>query len=160
MPKKTLYHYSTQDYQPERIISQEADHYQRLTGTQQTAEDELRAHSPEAAQTRATCVYAWESRDMAEFGWCQKKGFHLYELEVDENDIRHIGDIDIFSAIERALAKKEPTEALRRDYWDGKRTGKRIEVLASEAKVKRRVKDSSERQTPMQKAILKHRQEI
>jgi hypothetical protein len=155
MAKKTLYHYSTKDYEPGHLITQETDHYERLTDTQRATEDELRAHSPEAAEKRATCVYAWESREMAEIGWCHKKGTHLYELEVDENDIRHVGDIDIFTAME---GKKEPVDALRRDYWEGKRTGKRIEILASKAKVVRKLKDSSERLTPMQRAIRKQRE--
>lgn len=158
MVKKTLYHYSTQDYEPGHLITQETDHCERLTDTQRATEHELRAHSPKAAEKRATCVYAWESREMAEIGWSHKKNTHLYELEVDENDVRHVGDVDIFTAMEEALRKKEPVDALRRDYWESKRTGKRIEILASKAKVVRKLKDSSERLTPMQRAIRKQRE--
>lgn len=83
MAKRTLYHYSTKEYEPRDIITQELDHYGRLVTTRPAAEDELRAHSSEAAEKRATSVYAWESRKMAETGWNYKKGMHLYEIEVD-----------------------------------------------------------------------------
>jgi hypothetical protein len=87
-------------------------------------------------------------------------GIDLYELEVDENDVRHVGDLDIFAAMATALTKNEPVDAFRRDYWAGKRTGKRIEILASKARVVRKLKDSSERLTPMQKAIRRQRESM
>jgi hypothetical protein len=160
MAMVTLYHYSTKHYETGRPITQETDHYGRLTESQRRVEDELRAHSSEAAEKRATSVYAWESLEMAETGWCHKEGTHLYELEVDENDVRHVGDLDIFAAMATALTKNEPVDAFRRDYWAGKRTGKRIEILASKARVVRKLKDSSERLTPMQKAIRRQRESM
>ena len=117
----------------------------------------MRPHSSEAAEKRATSVYAWELRKAAENGWNYRKGTRLYEIEVEENDVRHIGDIGIFTAIETALRKKETVDVLRRDYWEGKRIGGRIEVLASKATIVRKLKDSSERLTPTERAIRKQR---
>jgi hypothetical protein len=131
---KTVYHYSTKNYESGQLIVQETDHYGRLTGRQRAAEDELRAKSIEAAEKRATSVYGWESRKMAETGWCHKEGTHLYELEVDDDDIRHVGDIDIFTAIVNGLENKKSVDGFRCDYWKGKRTGERIEILASKAR--------------------------
>ena len=56
---------------------------------------------------------------MAETAWCHKEGTHLYELEVDDDDVRHVGDLDIFTAIVNALENKEPVDGFRRDYWKG-----------------------------------------
>jgi len=36
---KTLYHYSPKDYESGQLITQETDHYGRLTGPQRAAED-------------------------------------------------------------------------------------------------------------------------
>ncbi len=157
MAKIRHFHYSSKEYEPGDIITQELDHYGRLVTTQPAAEDELRPHSSEAAEKRATSVYAWELRKAAENGWNYRKGTHLYEIEVEENDVRHIGDIGIFTAIETALRKKETVDVLRRDYWEGKRIGGRIEVLASKATIVRKLKDSSERLTPTERAIRKQR---
>jgi hypothetical protein len=54
---KTVYHYSTRNYERDQLITQETDHYDRLTNEQRGAEDELRAKSKEAADKRATSIY-------------------------------------------------------------------------------------------------------
>jgi hypothetical protein len=115
----TVYRYDDEDYRDGEIISSRGDHYDRLTGTQQQVELVIRRTLPKGENVRRTSLYTWEDRSFARLGWEHRKRRYLYELEVDEADIRFHGDLQHFSDAEDAIKDhRSPHDAVAR-YCSG-----------------------------------------
>jgi hypothetical protein len=93
---------------------------------------------------RAASIYAYLDRAFAEFAWSRKKGMHLYEVEIAEEDIVHIGDLNSFTTVVDANKQNKPTGEAVSKYWEGVLGGRQAEVLVRKARVVRKIKDNSE----------------
>jgi len=145
MATKKTYRYDAEDYPEGKIISSRGDHFETLTGLQKRAETLIRQARPDGGKIRAQSLYAWESQDVAERLWRMKKRttpVHLFELEIQDDDMIHRGDVDAFTAVTIAIQRHQSPERAVRDYWEGVCGGERIEILARKAKVLRRLRHS------------------
>jgi hypothetical protein len=144
MPKRTLYRYDTKEHAPDQIITACGDHISRLTPGQREVESALRGARPDGGEVRGKSIYGYIDAEFAEFAWRRKKGMHLYEIEVDEQDVLHVANLDAFTAVETAMSKGESPDEPIQEYWSGADSGRRGEVLAKKARVVRKIKDASE----------------
>jgi hypothetical protein len=145
MSKIIAYRYDTAKRADDQVVRQTIDHIARLTPTQREAELLVRAGAKDGASIRGSSVYSYLNRDYAEFAWSKRKGRNLYEVEIDEADVVHTADLDAFTAVETAYKKGHPTDMHVSRYWAGATDGRRVEVLASEVRVIRKIKDDLER---------------
>ena len=145
MSKIIAYRYDTAKHADDQVVRQTIDHIERLTPTQREAELLVRAGAKEGASIRSSSVYSYLNRDFAQFAWSKRKGTNLYKVEIDQADVLHTADLDAFTAVETAYKKVQPTDGHVRRYWAGATDGRRVEVLASEVRVIRKIKDDSER---------------
>lgn len=144
MSKRTLFRTDHRQFNDGDEMTSAGDHYDGLTDDEKKAEDEVRAFKG-GHTIRADSLYAYESEDLASKHWQTSKGDrHLYELEVDEADIVHSGNLDTFSEVVTALRKKEDTIPAVEKYWSKEPIGVRTEHLVKKATVVKRVKDGKD----------------
>ena len=133
------------------------DHYDRLMPDEKLAEDAIRAGKPDGAQIRAESLCVYPDSEMAQFDWTRRKARHLYKLEVDEADIRHRGDLQVFRDVVTTIRKKESADELVQKYWTGAELGRHTELLVSKATVIERLKHASEHMSLIKRATQKER---
>jgi hypothetical protein len=113
MPTKSIamatYRYDTEEHADGQNVQQTIDHIDRLTATQREAELLVRAGKRCGESIRGKSVYSYLNKDFAEFAWRNRKGRHLYEVEIDDADILHMADLDAYSAAEDAHKQGQPT---------------------------------------------------
>jgi len=129
------------DFQPGELLRPWGDHFATLADENRGAEDALRTYEASSSEVRSNSIYTWRDRAFAERTWPISGKTYLYELEVEECRVRHVGDVNCFTAIKAAIAAGEPFEDHVACYWSGGAqpgedwTEPRIEVLVCEAKV-------------------------
>jgi hypothetical protein len=153
MTKITVYRHDHRDFKIGEVMPPAGDHYSGLTGDQQKAEDKVRAGRPDGAEVRADHLYVYPHRDMAEEDWKHRKDRHLYELEIDEADIRHRGDLQIFHEVIDAVRIGAPVDEAVRRYWISAADSRYVELMVARATVVDRTKDASEYKNAAQRAI-------
>jgi hypothetical protein len=139
------YRYDSQEHAHGQIVKQTVDHIDRLTPTQREAELLVRAGKEDGTSIRGKSVYSYRDRKFAEFGWSRKKGMHLYEVEIDDADIVHKADLAAYTAVEDAHVNGQPTAEHVARYWTGAAEGRRLEILAIQVRVVRKLKVDSDR---------------
>jgi hypothetical protein len=157
MSKLTVYRHDARDFKDGDEMPPAGDHYERLTSDQKSAEDAIRAGHPDGVTIRSGSLYVYADKELAEFDWKLKKDRHLYQLEIDDTDIAHTGDLDAFGEVVTAIRKKEPTEGAVKKYWTPAPVSRRTEILASKAVVMERLKSADEYKSPTQRATEKFR---
>ncbi|WP_454655096.1 hypothetical protein [Bosea beijingensis] len=132
------YRYDARDLEVGRIIVPERDHSESLDKSWAVTEAAIRAVSPDKEAIRKDSIYTWESEDWARKAWALEKGKYLYEVEIDEADIRHRGDTNAYGLVKDLLkAGKDPAPALML-YWSGEGVEAqlpRVELLVTKATV-------------------------
>lgn len=145
MPKIKTYRYDDEEFSDERILEARGDPFEGLTGPQKIIETALREAKEEGAFIRSTSLYTWEDQDLSARMWVHSKKKYLYELEVDEADVRHKGDLNFYSeAVSSAMSGAPFTDAIQ-SYWRGDNAGSpytqpRVEILVAQARVIHRLK--------------------
>lgn len=157
MTKITVYRHDPRDFADGDEIRSAGDHRDRLTEDQKSAENAIREGKPNGDKIRADSLYVYHDVEMAETDWKLKPGRHLYELEVDDADIAHSGDLQIYHEVLRVLRKDLPIDDAVKRYWAPVETGRHIERLVSKAIVVRRLKDAKDYKKPGQRAVEKIR---
>ena len=157
MSTRRVYHYTTEEYDVGDSISSRGEHFPRLTKDQQLAEEVLRQHSAEARSIRESALYTWDDRTAAERAWQHKKGTNLYELEIEEADTLHIGDLQHFSSIVAAMRVGSSTVEAREKYWRSEISSAQVERLVKKAKVAARLKSKGDHLPPMARAVAEQR---
>lgn len=141
-----VYRYDAATFTDGEVITSRGDHLAELTGPQRTVEMALRNFSPEMAEVRSKSLYVWLDREGAERLWRHsKKNEHLYELDVDRADIRHVGDVGLFTLALQVGPQETAMEALVRLYWNQIVTRPAQEILVAKATVRRKLFDVSEK---------------
>jgi hypothetical protein len=141
---RIVYRYDAEEYPEDRIMRSRGDHMPMLTEIEKLVEERVRAALPDGQRIRATSLYTWAHAEKAKQLWHGTRGKHLYELEVDVSDIQFEGDLDYFSAAGDAIANgRDPAEAISA-YCSGHTISTRVEVLVSQARVRRKLFDASE----------------
>src|SRR5262249_7170674 len=113
MTMRKVYRYDEEDYPEGETITSRGDHFVRLTPAQQRVETAIRKTLENGEEIRIKSLYTWENREVAERLWKHKKETHLFELEIDDADVVHRGDLDFFSAAVDAIkASQSPEDAI------------------------------------------------
>lgn len=141
---KIVYRYDDAEYDPGETVRARGDSLETLTENQKIVEAAIRSTEKDSNNIRGTSLYTWENEALARRLWKYSKKKYLYELEVDDGNIRHRGDLNWYSAAVDAVAMGDsPNEGVTK-YWSGESAGEpftepRIEVLVSGARVIRKL---------------------
>lgn len=148
MPKRIVYRYDNECYKDGEITRPRGDFFSTLTDSEKQVELAIRSTLPDGANIRSTSVCTWANENLAKRLWPRSRKKYLYELEIDDFNIRHIGDLNWYSAAKDAVNSGElPKDAVDK-YCSGENAGPpytepRIEVLVSEAKVRKRLPEAA-----------------
>ena len=134
-----VYRYDNQDYQDGEVIFSRGDHADGLTEIEREVEARLRAASAEGEPIRRDSLYTWQDEDFARLAGSFKRARFLYELEVNDADIRHVGDLDHYSAAKDAAKLGQPYARHLEAYWTQRTGARRVEILAASARVVRKL---------------------
>lgn len=121
-------------------------------GPLRQAEIAIRQGHAEGWRIRSESLYVYSDKDMSERDWSFKKGRYLYELEIEENDIIHRGDLQNFHEVVSALGNGLSAEDLVQRYWSGAASGRYAELLAGRATVTKVLRTPSDYRSPTQRA--------
>jgi hypothetical protein len=158
--KITAYRTDSRSFEPSEKITSRGDHRDELPDEdKKQAEDAIRAGRPDGERIRADSLYAYGSADLATSDWKarSKDKRHLYKLEIDENDIVHVGDlINYHEVIADIRAKRDPTGTVAK-YWTTSSSERHLEYLVRKATVVEQVKNASDWKSPAQCAAAKLR---
>jgi hypothetical protein len=140
LAKIRVYRYDDEEFPTGKVIRCRGDSFDTLTDHQKTVEIAIRKALPDGANVRSTSIYVWADQQVAKRLWPLSKKRYLYELEIDEVDIRHKGDLNNYSEAETAAKSGKPFEDAVLRYCRGEMAGKkytepRVEILVSEATV-------------------------
>jgi hypothetical protein len=146
--KKTFYRADHRDLKPgDVILPGEKDYIEGLAGYHRAVEDLLRASLPNGVNTRGKTVHVFEDQEVATNYWLPwaVKGRHLYEIEVDSDDIVRSGDMALYNEAAGKKVDDAEMQQLVDDYCSGKRSSKpMIEAMAKKVTVKRRLHTAAE----------------
>ena len=139
-----VYRYDNETYDENEVIRSRGDSFNSLTESQKQVELAIRSRLSNGENIRSTSLYTWADETLARRLWPLSQKKYLYELEIEDSDIRHKGDLNFDSAaVEEVKAGASPNGAIEK-YCSGEnaeapQTQPRIEVLVSEAKVRRKL---------------------
>ncbi len=142
--KIIVYRYDDENYADGQVVRGRGDSLDNLTDDQKTVEITIRSILHNGVEVRSTSLYTWANENLARRLWPFSKKKHLYELKVDNSDIRFSADLNWYSAAVDAVKLGElPQDAVDR-YCSGIEAGypfttPRIEILVSKAKVIRKL---------------------
>ncbi|MGY8635826.1 hypothetical protein RAD15_25480 [Bradyrhizobium sp. 14AA] len=139
MAKRTLYRIDQRTFKAGDHMPPPGDHAEDLTEPQKFAERILRREAGEhRARYRADHLFTFDNPDWSRRYFNGKDNRTLYEVEVDEADIVHSADMDLFNDIANHGQDDDTAKELATQYWNGdKRKGDRVEHLCKGAKVKK-----------------------
>jgi hypothetical protein len=160
MAKLTVYRTDKRDLEPGREISSPGDHRSSLPNKETiAAEDAIRAGRDGGAEIRAESLYVYPSAELAKNDWTfRSKGKrHLYKVEIDQSDIVHIGDLQIYYEVIAEIRTDRDTADSVEKYWTATPIERNAEYLVRSATVVEKLKDASEWKSPAQRAVEKHR---
>jgi hypothetical protein len=135
-----VYRYDNESHGKNTIVRSRGEFFDSLTESQKQVELAIRATLLDGVNIRSNSLYAWVDEQLAKRIWPLSKTKHLYELEIQEFNIRHIGDLNWYSAAVDAVKSQMPSEIYIKNYCSGVLSGlpfttPRLEILVSEAKV-------------------------
>jgi hypothetical protein len=115
-PAKRYFRTDPREFVPGDEMPPPGDHLEEL-------QDELRHAEMLVREVGCTCraynLYVFADKERARWYWLLKKARYLYEVEVQDNDILHTGDMNLLREI--ANVWHQPTEArkLAEKYREG-----------------------------------------
>jgi hypothetical protein len=92
---------------------------QDLSPQQQTAETILRRAAGVRERVRADLIFTFDSLNWTKRYFIGKPGRSVYQPEVDERDVVHSADMQLFNQIAELNADTSEAEALAQRYWEG-----------------------------------------
>ena len=134
-----VYRYDNQDFREGEMIVSRGDHADGLTDIEREVEVGLRSASSEAESIRRDSLYTWKDEDFARLAGGHKRSRFLYELEVKDADIRHVGDLDHYSAAKDAAKSGHPFAKHLEASWTQLTGARRVEILVASALVVRKL---------------------
>lgn len=140
MTKVRVFRYDNEDYAVGQVIVSRGDHFDGLTDKEKAVELAIRKALPNGVDVRSASLYAWESEQFAKRVWPHSKKKYLYELEVDESDIRFKSDLNHFSDATGSIGSADAFDNAVARYCSAApptadHTTPRVEVLVSRATV-------------------------
>lgn len=144
MAKIKVYRYDDREFSANQEMLPIGDSFDILTDPQKAVEIAVRAARSDGATVRSTSLFTWADQAVAERLWARSKKKYLYEVEIDDADIRHKGDVNQYSEAADAAKLNRPFEDAITKYWNGDLAGQpysepRMEILVSKATVLRRL---------------------
>lgn len=148
MATRIVYRYDNNKYEVGEIITPKRDLFGMLTGIEKQVEARIRATLPDGESIRGGSVFDWENEAVAFRVWPLSRKKYLYQLEVDEADIRFRGDLNHCNNAKDAVAGGRPMDEYVSAYCEGNESAPnvngapRIELMFSKAKVLKRHEQS------------------
>ena len=143
---KIVYRYDNDDYPDGCTVRSRGDSFAALNPIEKKVEQRIRDLMPDGQSVRGKSLYTWEDETVARRLWPHSKKKFLYELEVDEADIRHTGDLNLYSAAKDSVAAGSSPDAAINSYCKGETAPSkpgderpRREILVREARVVRKL---------------------
>ncbi|MHC2282161.1 hypothetical protein ACVME8_008804 [Bradyrhizobium diazoefficiens] len=156
MARIIVYRTDSRDFEPGEEITSRGDHRDELPDEdKKEAEDAIRASHTDGATIRADSLYAYRSLELAKSDWRfrSKVQRHVYELDIDESDIVHVGDLMIyFAVIADVRARRDPMGTASK-YWTAAPSEKDTEYLVRKATVVRQIHNASDWKSPIKRAV-------
>jgi hypothetical protein len=115
---QSAFKYFGREMKPGQVVSPQEDHFHNLSPEKQRAEAAIRAGN-RRGRLRTNAVFVFEKRDVAEALSNETDGKHLYELEVDPDDILNRSDLGIYDEIVEALKEGRNVKSLVKEFWSG-----------------------------------------
>jgi hypothetical protein len=145
--KKTFFRADHRDLKPGDPILPGDDYIAGLSANHRAVEDLIRASLSDGAAIRGATVHVFEDANVAKNYWLPwaMKGRHLYEVEVDTDDIRYRGDMALYNTAADDPADEVKMRRLVAEYCSGKESpNSMIKVMADKAVVKRQLHTAAE----------------
>lgn len=153
--KRPLYRSDYRRFVLGQPLSPPGDHFGELTVKQQEAERLIREGHPNGSALRAENVYAFPDKARAEKYWayqCLKYERYLYEIEVDERDILHSGDVAHYNHIVNNYLSVEEAKRFVERYWRSEPSeNPDVENIVRNAVVKRVLGNFDDQKAALQK---------
>lgn len=112
--KISVYRYDNEEFADGLLIESRGDSFSALTEDEKKVELAIRATLPDGENIRSTSLYTWADEELAKRLWSLSGKRYLYELEIDEADIRHKGDLNYYSEAKTAAKLGTQSRASRR----------------------------------------------
>jgi hypothetical protein len=105
--------------------------------------------------SRARSLFVFESLDAAKKHWSKMSEGKLYEVEIDDETIRHRGDMALVEQVHHAFQAGRDIKTLITAYWSGDLTdAPEVEIMVEEARVTAVLsKDQNERRQYLAKRL-------
>lgn len=146
--KRAYYRVDHRPLNQDEPIGPVGDHIGTLSPGHRRVEEMIRTKLASGDTIRGESLHVFESLDAAVkyfLPLAKAKGRHLYEVEVDADNIRHRGDMALYNAAAELLDKPEEMEKLVDQYCNGGESASPMtEVMVTQAVVKRVVKTADE----------------
>jgi hypothetical protein len=142
VPTIIAFRYDNYRYEVGDIVTPRGDSFESLTEVEKKVETELRKMLPDGQNIRGGSVFAWESELVAKRVWPLSHKTYLYELEIDQADIRLRGDLNHYNNAKDAAKCCASFDHHLRAYCNGDPSpvngNPRIELLFVKGKVLKR----------------------
>jgi len=136
------YRFDFRDFEPGKTILPDTECQPEITQNRLIIEGAICKVSHELCSIRSQALYLYANREFAENiqvnskrpGASIYKGRKLYEVRVEESHILHMGDLDTYEAIGRAIQNGKSHKHLVEEYISGKphsHSQRHFEVLAT-----------------------------
>jgi hypothetical protein len=158
--KLIVYRTDSREFEPGEEFTSRGDHRDELPDEhKREAEDAIRAARDDGAKIRSDSLYTYRSLELATNDWKarSKDRRHLYELEIDESNIVHVGDLMIYFDVIADVRAHRDSTATASKYWDAAPSERNTEYLVRKATVIRQIHNASDWKSPAQRAVEKHR---
>jgi hypothetical protein len=134
MAIRTLYRIDERAFAAGEAMTPPGDHISSLKAEQQTAEVILRRAAGVRERVRADLIFTFDNLAWTKRYFTLKSNRTIYELAVDEKDIVHSADMELFNAIAEINADTPEAQALAARSWQSdKGDGQRVEHLCAAA---------------------------
>jgi hypothetical protein len=139
------YRYYESDLDPGYIDRPKSDHLPELSQDKQKAKIAIR-QGDERGSFRAHAVFVFEKLEVAKGLLGKTPGKHLYEMEIDMDDILHRADLRIYDEIVEALKQNKNTDQLVKEFWQGvERPSPRMELTVRKATAVEKLVDNRDK---------------
>jgi hypothetical protein len=157
MSRKTVYRTDAREYAPGGEMTSYGDHRDWLLDDKKAAEDAIREQQKPGEQIRETSLYTYADKAVAGRDYngirANQPPRHLYELEIEDEDINHAGDLIIYyEVIADIRAKRDPAPNAKRYWTEAPTKPANTEYLVKKAVVVRKLLDAGEKVPAIKRA--------
>ena len=127
------------------IIDPQNKYQRELNVDKSKVEAILEQNRPDNKPKRNSILMIFESYQDAKSHWTRQKNSTFYKVQIDENDILHIGDYNKLDEIFKNIDNEEISNNIASEYWKSNESENPItEIFVSKATVTEIISNSEE----------------